>query len=331
MDKQLSIVIPVYNVEKYIRPCIESILRQGLSEEQYEMVIVNDGTPDHSMEQIADIIESHTNITVINQENQGVSVARNNGLMKAKGEYVMFIDSDDLVIDGSLPIMLEKVQESKVELAMAGLKRETDETITMPELPHPSQISWSVKTGEEAFMQLDTCSIWRYFFNRKFLLENQLLFAPNITLGEDTLFCHQCWTKTQKSLKTNLPMIIYRYRSDSVTHRSSLKDYRCWGIAIGKTWELRSQVAQSPAKQKRIERNIFWRLWNQGLPSITTNFTTYRDRVRALEIITKEAPDLRFTEGQYQKVFTFLYHHSPRLLMTLWILRWNRIQRNKKR
>ena len=71
----LSIIVPVYNVEKYIRSCIESIFIQGLDDTDFEVIIVNDGTKDRSMEMIADIIAEHKNITVINQENQGLSVA----------------------------------------------------------------------------------------------------------------------------------------------------------------------------------------------------------------------------------------------------------------
>ena len=67
----LSIIVPIYNVEKYVRTCIESIYRQGLEEKKFEVILVNDGTKDHSMEMIADIISQHDNITVINQENQG--------------------------------------------------------------------------------------------------------------------------------------------------------------------------------------------------------------------------------------------------------------------
>ena len=82
---QLSIIVPVYNVEKYIRTCIESIYRQRLDDSCFEVIIVNDGTQDRSMEVIEDIIEKHTNISIINQENLSLSVARNNGIAAAKG------------------------------------------------------------------------------------------------------------------------------------------------------------------------------------------------------------------------------------------------------
>ena len=98
MGIKLSIIVPVYNVEKYVRPCIESIFKQGLDDADFELIIVNDGTKDHSMEMIADIIQQHNNITVIHQENQSLSVARNNGIAAAKGEYILMPDSDDLLI-----------------------------------------------------------------------------------------------------------------------------------------------------------------------------------------------------------------------------------------
>ena len=109
----LSIIVPIYNVEKYVRTCIESIFRQGLDENRFEVIIVNDGTQDKSMEVIADIIVRHKNIIVINQENQGLSVARNNGIAVAKGEYLLMPDSDDMLIDHSVEPLLEKALAEK--------------------------------------------------------------------------------------------------------------------------------------------------------------------------------------------------------------------------
>ena len=85
-DCLLSIIVPVYNVEKYVRACLESIFRQGLNEDIFEVIIVNDGTEDRSVEVIEDIICEHDNISIIHQENLSLSVARNKGMAVAKGE-----------------------------------------------------------------------------------------------------------------------------------------------------------------------------------------------------------------------------------------------------
>ena len=129
MQKQLSIIIPVYNVEKYIRSCVESVFRQGLSDEDYEIIIVNDGTKDRSMEQITDIVERHANIMVINQENEGLSVARNNGLAKAGGEFILFLDSDDLLMEGSLPLILQKATDTQADMLINNFLELTSEEI----------------------------------------------------------------------------------------------------------------------------------------------------------------------------------------------------------
>ena len=115
----LSIIVPVYNVEKYVRACIESIFKQGLDESRFEVIIVNDGSTDRSMEVIADIVEQHKNITVFNQENQSLSVARNKGIFLANGEYIFMPDSDDFLIENSLPPLLDKALETKADLVVA--------------------------------------------------------------------------------------------------------------------------------------------------------------------------------------------------------------------
>ena len=126
---QLSIIVPIYNVEKYVRTCIESIYRQGLDENRFELIIVNDGTEDHSMEMIANIIQQHSNIIVIEQENQGLSVARNRGIECARGEFLLMVDSDDLLINFSIKPLLEKAITLKPDLIVAEYIQMNDKEI----------------------------------------------------------------------------------------------------------------------------------------------------------------------------------------------------------
>ena len=96
MNPLISIIVPTYNVEKYIRTCIESILAQTYR--NIEVIIVNDGSTDQSLAVISDLICSHHNVKVINQKNQGVSVARNTGIDVATGKYITFVDPDDKIM-----------------------------------------------------------------------------------------------------------------------------------------------------------------------------------------------------------------------------------------
>ena len=149
---KLTIILPVFNVEDYIRPCLESILRQGLDDDCYEIIIINDGTKDKSMEVISDIIEAHHNIQIVEQENQGLSVVRNNGIAMAKGEYILMPDSDDLLIDNSLSTLLEAALSTKADLVVADFINMTDEEIDFS-MAHPPQqrteFEYKEKTGSK--------------------------------------------------------------------------------------------------------------------------------------------------------------------------------------
>ena len=92
---ELSIIIPVYNVEKTLRRCVESVLRQSF--QNFEMILVNDGSTDNSATMVDEIARTDNRISVIHQCNQGLSAARNTGIKAAKGEYITFIDSDDFI------------------------------------------------------------------------------------------------------------------------------------------------------------------------------------------------------------------------------------------
>ena len=194
---KLSIIIPVFNVEDYIRPCLESILRQGLDEDCYEIIIINDGTPDKSMDVIADIIETNHNIRVIEQENQGISIARNNGIKRASGDYILFIDSDDILIDNSILFLLDKAISSKADLVVADYLKMNDEAIANLEENIIKQKDGiiQIKSGKELFLQdLNPyyCYVWRTMYRREFLNNNNLLFIPHICY-EDIPFTQLCY------------------------------------------------------------------------------------------------------------------------------------------
>ena len=119
---KLSIIVPVYNVEKYVEKCLESLC--GLKIEN-EIIVVNDGTKDSSLEIVERFKENHKNenIIIISQENQGLSEARNNGLKAAKGEYISFIDSDDFVDTENYEKFINEVIEDKVDIGIGRYKK----------------------------------------------------------------------------------------------------------------------------------------------------------------------------------------------------------------
>lgn len=118
---KVSIIIPVYNVEHYIRRCIESIILQK-DFSSFEVIIIDDGTKDNSIEVINDLISMHPNIILVHQENSGLSEARNTGIRMAKGEYISFIDSDDWIESDMISAMYLAAEETKSEVAVCNIR-----------------------------------------------------------------------------------------------------------------------------------------------------------------------------------------------------------------
>lgn len=110
---KLSIIIPVYNVEKYVEKCIRSCENQDIPKEDYEVIVVNDGSPDGSLAIVERVAKEYPNIKVISQENGGLSAARNTGMRNAIGEYYMFVDSDDSIAENCLGRLIEKLNLEK--------------------------------------------------------------------------------------------------------------------------------------------------------------------------------------------------------------------------
>ena len=315
----LSIIVPIYNVGKYVRTCIESIYRQGLEEKKFEVILVNDGTKDHSMEMIADIISQHDNITVINQENQGLSVARNNGMAKAKGEYIFMIDSDDLLIDNSIGVLLEKALESKVEVMTADYlqmgNKEIESFLSTPLQNKTRSPQIDEATGED-FLKEEYCrNVWRNLYRREFLQANNITFIPGIT-AQDVPFANECYLKAKKCLKAQWPFIIYRWGNPSqATMYFNTKKAKDLSIVIQRIWgftKLSNLSTASRQKQKDITYAYFYRLI-----SATTygHIKSLPDQYEIINYMLQLEPDLSFQNGIKQRILTMMYHNMPHILI----------------
>ncbi|MGO2040862.1 MAG: glycosyltransferase [Staphylococcus equorum] len=120
MNPLISIIVPTYNVEKYIRTCIESILAQTYR--NVEVIIVNDGSTDQSLAVISDLICSHHNVKVINQKNQGLSVARNTGIDVATGKYITFVDADDKIMPDFVSSLYQIADKTGADIVRGSLR-----------------------------------------------------------------------------------------------------------------------------------------------------------------------------------------------------------------
>ena len=326
----LSIIVPVYNVEKYIHPCIESIFRQGLDDADFEVIIVNDGTKDRSIEMIADIMAAHSNITVIHQENQGLSVARNNGIEAAKGKYIQFLDSDDLLIDNTLPFLLNKAVSSKADLVVADfIKLDQEQIVQFTNQPFSQQegVIQEMSGRELLLHHLNPyyCHVWRALYRRKFLNFYKIRFVQGIYF-EDIPFTHHCYVKAHRCIRTHWQFVIYRKRHDSITDNFTIKKAMDYGEAIACTWALsRDKYLDNDVKQKiRDDAFVSFSLLFYVLTTCK-NFS-HKEIMSVLKKTKKSIPDLRFKNSLKQRIVDVLYKWTPNTYITLRIFYANYLQ-----
>jgi len=317
--KQLSIIVPVYNVEKYIHPCLESIFRQGLKEDTFEVIIVNDETPDRSMEMITDIIEAHQNIHVIELHHQGLSMARNHGMARATGEYIIFVDSDDLLIENVLPYLLEKAIESKTDLIVADFLEVNDKDINKIPTNTDKTFQTIEKNGEELFLEdIDPhdCHVWHSLYKRDFLQQNNITFVPGIFF-EDIPFTHECAIKAKNCLRIHAPMYIYRRGNTlSITSHFDKQLGLDFGTAIGKTWELTHRKELSPIIVAKLKQDVF-ASFSILIFIVTHNISIPSERMEILNNIKQVAPDMCFSNGFKQVFVNFMYKRMPYIYLAL--------------
>lgn len=207
---RLSIIIPVYNVHDYIAKCLESIASQNVDKKLFEVIVVNDGTPDDSMEIADTILQRFQNVVIINQENQGLSAARNAGLEKAQGEYVWFVDSDDYLLDNALKEVFDTIDTGKVDVISSVLKT-LDEKTGLFNYDSPQMKP--VESGSDyLFKGYRTGAIQRFIFNRAFLEREDLRFMPGV-YHEDDDFGHRMMYLARSVLILNHSVYCYLLRS----------------------------------------------------------------------------------------------------------------------
>lgn len=219
MDKTilLSIIVPVYNVEEYLRECLDSIFDESVDENSYEVIAIEDGSTDSSPE-ILRSYAKHKNLRIITQKNAGLSVVRNRGISVALGQYVMFVDSDDYLLPGAMATLLNLAQNNgydviEFDYLWTGNPTWQSDTRGEMETCEPSHFT----DGKTAFIERGIISACFKLCKRTFLVENSLFFYPNITY-EDIEWSAKLFFHAGETIYHDVPFYVYRKRSGSITY-----------------------------------------------------------------------------------------------------------------
>lgn len=219
---KLSIIIPLYNKEKYIERCLQCLLNQGLSSFDYEIIIVDDGSKDSSVAIVKNYVNINgiANLKLIQQENQGPSAARNNGLLKAEGDYLYFLDADDLLSKNALSILISISKENDLDILEFDTKEIQEGNLTdLPDISLVNQKdkSISIMNGTTFIAENDLRNqAWRYLIKRKFLLDTGIQFLEEMRAYEDLIFTASVFLLSNKTCKVSIDAHRYIKVAESI-------------------------------------------------------------------------------------------------------------------
>jgi glycosyltransferase involved in cell wall biosynthesis len=221
--KRLSIIIPMYNVEPYVERCIRSLEDQDIPENEYEIICINDGSPDNCRGTVMLMQKEFENIILIDQENQGVSRARNNGIDRATGRYLMFIDPDDYVEAGRLASVLKSAEIQNAQISFLGYTFLNGDGSIRKIILH-DEFKGQIYNGLNAYFlfrgdgQTDPDRMVAVLFEMEFLNRNNLRYLKNVPYLEDGEFVARILCLAERCIFDGLPFYIRTTRPGSATN-----------------------------------------------------------------------------------------------------------------
>lgn len=227
---KVSIIIPVYNAEKHITRCIESIENQTYKD--FKAILVNDGSTDDSLSVLKTLEKKYDFIKVFTQENKGAASARNHGLEKADGEFVCFVDADDWLENDYLSVLVENQKENNADISMIGINKiqnstaETEFIFNSKKIYENTEDIRKLQAGcfcnrlacfETDFIGMGTP--WDKLFRLCIIRKNNISFNTDLKTGEDTLFCWQYFNFVKSFVYENKALYNYVVYQDSLSRK----------------------------------------------------------------------------------------------------------------
>lgn len=249
---QISVIVPVYNVERYVGKCLDSILAQTYTD--FEVIVVDDGSTDGSGAICDEYARKDSRITVFHIENGGVSAARNLAVQKAQGTYLAFVDSDDYVEPDLLLALYRKTEEfDEVDCVICASRSETEdgELVSNLEEPVPSGRTLELKRNPQILFA--NPAMWNKLYVREIVVQHGIAFDCGLTLAEDLVFYLQYVQYCRNFVYVNLPLYHYIQRGTSAMNERQCEKNRSVLRAFDRILEVYRENHWYEAFQKELE------------------------------------------------------------------------------
>lgn len=256
----ISIIIPVYNVEDYLRQCLDSVLEQTYT--SFEVIMIDDGSSDSSFSICLDYCEKDIRFNVLQKENGGASSARNVGIQNAKGDYVFFLDSDDWLEPTALEEMISTAKDQNADLVFCEAQAVDDEEniLTNTWYSYKSQYatdsSYSIMSRMMEQKEFHV-AIWMLLLDRKIFTDNDLLFKEGI-IYEDMIISYQFYCLAHRAAHVRQKLYNRRYRPNSVmTSRKTEKNYISAATVYREVAKFRKTLPEETQSPQHLIRCAF--------------------------------------------------------------------------
>ena len=328
----ISVIIPVYNAEKYLEECIKSLLGQLLY--NCEFIFVNDGSNDNSVDIIRSYIKKDKRITLINQKNQGVSEARNTGILNAKGEYIGFVDSDDYVDSDMYKVLYKDIKNEKCEVLISNFEEELNgnKYVRRYSLKENQVLDKTyIQNNIVSFFIKDDSlnTVCNKLYKKSIIDEYNIRFPKGLPLGEDGIFNMIYFSKCSSCKYIDYTGYHYREVHGSATRNLHKHDYfqrelDVYNFDLEKLIDIPQNINIKSLKSIKLINNIKSNIYiyfdkNQN-QSIFYKCKYIKRIVKKKEI--KEALEIYLSNvnitGRYEKLFLFCMKNK--LVILLYIL-----------
>lgn len=342
MDPKISVIVPIYKVEQYLRQCLDSIVNQTYK--NLEIILVDDGSPDNCGAICEEYAARDERIVYIDQTNQGVSVARNNGLRHATGEWVSFVDGDDWVTTDMISTLLDVADESDIVVGdfflvnadritqSSFFQKNTDRDLRMTQLYLIGNALGCRAYGAGTFSNIGVP--WGKIYRKEFLLRTDAKFPVGIRRMQDTLFNIGVFLENPKTSFSDRSIYYYRLTENSTCHRY---DPQFDSVAIKIAHHVRDLLKDIP--DEKIQELIIFKEAAQLQETISLHYChskcdlTWREKCAALKALCnngeyklREYPR-RLCTWKQQLVLDTLMHHLYGLVVLMYQIK-NRIENN---